>query len=95
MALSNLSKKILHRNFDIGKDNASSRGAFHPHLIFFLIERDPFEITLDNEGGEFISIHFGIGDECTGHSSIGDELLLTIQNVIFSVRAEDGRGLRV
>src|SRR4030042_594607 len=95
MSLSDLSEWILYGDFDIGKDYASRGGALHSHLILFLIHGDPFEISLDNKRGKFVSIHFGISGEEVCNSGISDELFLAIQDVILSIRAKYCRGFRI
>src|SRR4030042_2610976 len=95
MSLSDLSEWILYGDFDIGKDCASRGGALHSHLILFLIHGDPFEISLDNKRGKFVSIHFGISGEEVCNSGISDELFLAIQGVILSIRAKYCRGFRI
>ena len=78
VTFSNLSEEVFHRDFDIREDHASCLGAFHSHLVLFLIHRDSVIFALDNECGEFGSVHFGIGREHIGNSGIGDELLLAV-----------------
>ena len=93
--LSRLEEEILNGHLHVFQDEAPRGGAPDPHLVLFLSEGQPLGITVNDKTGKLLSVDLGVGDEDVRVGRVGNELLLTIQDIILPVFGKHGRGLGI
>src|ERR1700737_1137055 len=92
MPLAYLAQYIFHRHLTILEIQLYGGGAFVPPLMFFRPLAKSFKAALNNKGREFIAINLGKYGIYVCKTAIGDPTFLPVQDIIFSIICQAGRG---
>ena len=93
MALADLAQQILHRHLAVVEDDLSSGGNLDSKLLLFRADNQTLKALLHQEGGEVLLVDLGENGIQLGETTVGDELLGAVQDVVLAVFGEHRGGL--
>ncbi len=91
VAFADLAQNIFLRHKTILEHDGCRRASVQTEFLLFVAGHQP-RSPLDDEGGEFVPVHFGEDDEDIGEAAVRDPHLLPFENISAAVFCK--RGLR-
>ena len=89
-----LVEQVFDRHMDVIEKDLTGRRPLNSHLLFLGVFRNPFGMSVYDEGREvFVIIDFGEYNHDIRESPIGDPHLLSVDDIVLAVLAEFGLGL--